>query len=108
MREWQRLRDGERATELATITCRRGPCRIAAPSNVRLTVGSDAYRARVTGPRHAQSGRTVALRATLPPRALAQMKRTRRIAVVRARIQVTYADGGTATRLVRRALWATP
>lgn len=107
VREWQRLRHGERAAELATITCRRGPCRIVAPSTIRLTVGGDAYRARVTGPRHAQSGRTVALRTTLPPRALAQMRRTHRIAVVRARIHVTSADGGT-TRLVRRALWAAP
>ncbi len=99
----QRLRRGAREADLARIACRRGPCRIAAPSTVRVTVDGVAYRAQVTGPRRTGSGRTVALRTTLPARALARMESTGRAAVVRARIRVTSADGET-TRLVRRVL----
>lgn len=103
----QRLRRGARGAELVRVTCRRGPCRITAPSSVRVTVGGVAYRARVTGPRRTRTGRTVALRATLPARAIARMQRTRHAAVVRAQIGVASPDGGT-TRVVRRVLRVTP
>lgn len=103
----QRLRRGARGAELVRVTCRRGPCRITAPSSVRVTVGGVAYRARVAGPRRTRTGRTVAFRATLPAGAIARMQRTRRVAVVRARIGVSSPDGGS-TRNVRRVLWVAP
>jgi hypothetical protein len=103
----QRLRRGAHSAELARITCRRGPCRITAPSSVRVTVGGVAYRARVAGPRRTHTGRTVAFRATLPARAIARMQSTRRVAVVRARIGVASPNGGS-TRNVRRVLWVAP
>jgi hypothetical protein len=102
----QRLRRGARTAELARIACRRGPCRITAPSSVRVTVGGVAYRAHVAGPRRTRTGRTVALRATLPAGAIARMRRTGRAAVVRAQIAVTSPAGGT-TRVVRRVLRGT-
>lgn len=103
----QRLRRGVRRAEIARITCRSGPCRIAAPSSVGVTVGGVAYRARVTGPRRAHSGRTVALNAILPVRALARMERSGRAAVVSARVRVTSAGGGT-SRAVRRIVRVNP
>jgi hypothetical protein len=103
----QRLRRGVRRAELVRVTCRRGPCRITAPSSARVTVDGVAYRARIEGPPRTRTGRTVAFRAILPAQAIARMQRTRRAAVMRARIVVTSPGGGT-SRVVRRVVRVAP
>lgn len=90
-----------RTAVVGSITCRTGPCRVTAPTQVVVRIGSTRQRVAVLVSRHVRHGATAGVRVRLSSAALRALRATpsRRV-VVPVRVSVRSGES-TTTRVLR-------